>query len=181
MQVNIVPKRCSAHIKKDQIEFIEATDNDKPFLETCIKDLQYIIEYTGWEESSEDEAKDLLDHVDLPKNGKKENDRLYIIKKEGLCLGYCKFYEGAMNDPFKIFLGYMGILKEYQKKGMGKEAYTVLEEEIKNNGYTVIRLNVGTRNIEALSFWIRNGYREIVSLIKYKNGYMDINLEKRLT
>ena len=75
----------------------------------------------------------------------------------------------------------MGIMKKYQKKGIGKEVYRLLEEEIKNNGYKTIRLNVGTKNIEAFAFWIRNGYRNIISVIKYENGFMDINLEKAMT
>jgi len=168
-------------IKKGGIELIEATQKDKSIIEECIKDLAYIAEYTGWYESSEDEAQDLIDHKELPKNGIKENDRVYIIKNDGDYVGYCKLYEGAMNDPYKVFLGYMGIMKKNQKKSIGKEVYRILEEEIKDSGYKTIRLNVGTRNIEALAFWIRNGYRNIVSVIKYENGFMDINLEKAIT
>jgi ribosomal protein S18 acetylase RimI-like enzyme len=174
-------KPLHAAMKEGGIELIEATQKDKSLLEKCIKDLAYIAEYTGWYESSEDEAQDLIDHKELPKNGIKENDRVYIIKKDGEYVGYCKLYEGAMNDLYKVFLGYMGIMKKYQKKGIGKEVYRIIEEEIKNSGYKTIRLNVGTRNIEALAFWIRNGYRNIVSVIKYENGYMDINLEKAMT
>jgi len=174
-------KPLHSAFKQNDIELIEATQEDKPFLEESINNLSYIAEYTGWYESSEDEAQDLLDHKELPKNGVKENDRVFIIKKNGDYVGYCKLYEGAMNDPYKVFLGYMGIMKNYQKKGIGREVYRVLEEEIKSSGYNVIRLNVGTRNIEALAFWIRNGYRNIVSEIKYENGFMDINLEKAIT
>ena len=181
VKMNQIVKPLHTAIKQKAIELIEATQNDKSVLEQCIKDLSYIVEYTGWDDYSEDEAQDVLDHKELPVNGSKENDRVYIIRKDGVYVGYCKLYEGAMNDPYKVFLGYMGIMRKYQKKGIGKEVYRVLEEEIKSNGYKTIRLNVGTRNIEALAFWIRNGYRSIVSVIKYENGYMDINLEKRLT
>ena len=174
-------KPLHAKIKNNGIELIEATQKDKSILKECIKNLSYIAEYTGWYESSEDEAQDLLDHKELPKNGIKENDRVFIIKNNGEHVGYCKLYEGAMNDPYKVFLGYLGIKKEYQKKGIGREVYKVLEEEIRNIGYKTIRLNVGTRNIEAFAFWITNGYRNIVSVIKYKNGFMDINLEKEIT
>ncbi|HOI23808.1 MAG: GNAT family N-acetyltransferase [Spirochaetia bacterium] len=179
--MNRSANRLRGAIKQNSIELIEATQNDKALLEECVNDLSYITEFTGWNEFSEDEAQDLLDHKELPQNGSKENDRVYIIKKEGIPVGYCKLYEGAMNDPNKVFLGYMGIMREYQKRGIGREVYRVLEEEIKNSKYTTIRLNVGTRNIEAFAFWIRNGYRKIVSVVKYDNGFMDINLEKEIT
>ena len=167
-------------IVNGEFALYEATQGDKQFLEACIKDLEYLSDFTGWKDVIVDEAQTLLDHKDLPKNGIKENDRVYIIQKNNIPIGYTKFYEGAFSLD-KIFLGFFGIMKEYQREGNGAKAYTILEEEIKNCGYKCIRLNVGTKNIPAMIFWIKNGYTNIVRYYPYENGFLDINLEKEIT
>ncbi len=78
--MNRSANRLRGAIKQNSIELIEATQNDKALLEECVNDLSYITEFTGWNEFSEDEAQDLLDHKELPQNGSKENDR-YIYKE----------------------------------------------------------------------------------------------------
>jgi ribosomal protein S18 acetylase RimI-like enzyme len=72
-------------------------------------------------------------------------------------------------------------MKEYQQEGNGTKAYAMLEEEIKKCRYKSIRLNVGTKNIPAMIFWIKNGYTKIVRYYPYENGFLDINLEKEIT
>jgi len=171
---------CRKEICKEDITLHEATQSDKYFLEECLKDFVYLSDLTGWKDVIVDEAQELLDHKDLPKNGIKENDRVYVIQKDKINIGYTKFYEGAFN-PDKIFLGFFGILKKYQMERNGAKAYKILEEEIKNCGYKSIRLNVGTKNIPAMIFWIKNGYTKIVKYYPYDNGFLDINLEKELT
>ena len=180
MNTNTIICSLRKRIVNGEFTLYEATQSDKRSLEACLRDLEYLSDFTGWNDVIVDEAQTLLDHKDLPKNGIKENDRVYIIQRNNITIGYTKFYEGAFS-PDKIFLGFFGITKEYQREGNGAKAYAILEEEIKNCGYKSIRLNVGTKNIPAMIFWIKNGYTKIVRYYLYENGFLDINLEKEIT
>ena len=180
MYTNTIICSPGRRIVNGEFTLYEATQSDKQSLEACLRDFEYLYDFTGWKDDIVDEAQTLLDHKDLPKNGIKENDRVYIIQKNNVTIGYTKFYEGAFS-PDKIFLGFFGIMKEYQQEGNGTKAYAMLEEEIKKCRYKSIRLNVGTKNIPAMIFWIKNGYTKIVRYYPYKNGFLDINLEKEIT
>jgi GNAT superfamily N-acetyltransferase len=170
---------CASRLNSDDLTLIEATQADKVELAAILQQVDYIREYTGFTETCADSAQDHLDHKDLPKDWIKANARLYLIKLRDKTIGYVDFYEGA-NAADKIWIGFLGIVPAYQKQGIGKRVHDLLEEEFRANGFKRIRINVGSKNIDSLSFSIDMGFKTIAAKFRYDNGFLDLNLEKEI-
>lgn len=80
---------------------------------------------------------------------------------------------GKPYRPFMDFqqeIGLLYILKEYQRKGIGKTFFEIARNQVKGNGYTKFFLSVNSKNFDAQKFYEAMGgvtiYQDEVS-IKY--------------
>ncbi|MBP3595532.1 MAG: GNAT family N-acetyltransferase [Lachnospiraceae bacterium] len=80
---------------------------------------------------------------------------------------------GKPYRPFMDFqqeIGLLYILKEYQRKGIGKTFFEIARNQVKANGYTKLFLSVNSKNFDAQKFYEAMGgvtiYQDEVS-IKY--------------
>lgn len=80
---------------------------------------------------------------------------------------------GKPYRPFMDFqqeIGLLYILKEYQRKGIGKTFFEIARNQMKGNGYTKFFLSVNSKNFDAQKFYEAMGgvtiYQDEVS-IKY--------------
>ena len=80
---------------------------------------------------------------------------------------------GKPYRPFMDFqqeIGLLYILKEYQRKGIGKTFFEIARNQVKGNGYTKFFLSVNSKNFDAQKFYEAMGgviiYQDDVS-IKY--------------
>ena len=80
---------------------------------------------------------------------------------------------GKPYRPFMDFqqeIGLLYILKEYQRKGIGKTFFEIAKNQVKGNGYTKFFLSVNSKNFDAQKFYEAMGgvtiYQDEVS-IKY--------------
>ena len=80
---------------------------------------------------------------------------------------------GKPYRPFMDFqqeIGLLYILKEYQRKGIGKTFFEIAKNQVKGNGYTKFFLSVNSKNFDAQKFYESMGgvtiYQDEVS-IKY--------------
>lgn len=170
-------ERCSNVLGSGFLVLREATRRDHAELERCLESVDYMRELTGWDQASEDEASDELNHLELPPGGVPERDRIYLVWSDDRCLGYTKFYEGWPVDT-TAFLGCLAIKTEYQRQGWGALVLGVVEAELGAKGYRTIRINVGTRNVPAMKFWMERGFSRIVGHSLAAPGFLDVNLEK---
>ena len=63
---------------------------------------------------------------------------------------------GKPYRPFMDFqqeIGLLYILKEYQRKGIGKTFFEIARNQVKSNGYTKFFLSVNSRNYDAQKFY----------------------------
>jgi len=81
---------------------------------------------------------------------------------------------GKPYRPFMDFqqeIGLLYILKEYQRKGIGKAFFEIARKQVKSNGYTKFFLSVNSRNYDAQKFYEAMGgviICEDEQQIKYK-------------
>lgn len=171
-------QHCSKLILSMNYKINEASLADRERLQICLEDFQYINEFTGYNKIAENEAELVLAHEGLSEKAIKENDRIYLVEENNEILAYCKFYEGAFNKP-QIFIGSFSVLRKYQGIGKGSEILSIFEKEFIRCKYESIRINVGSKNIKALQFWIKNGFKEIIGY-SVANDFLDLQLIKKL-
>ncbi|QYR23498.1 GNAT family N-acetyltransferase [Paenibacillus sp. sptzw28] len=70
--------------------------------------------------------------------------------------------------------------REYRNKGIAKQILSALEAKAKGLGFNCIRLEAGTKQPEALSFYIKHGYYEIDKFGEYIECESSLCYEKRI-
>ncbi len=117
---------------------------------------------------------------------KRATQKRYVVLYEGEVVGDLSFELGApqllKNEPLSAFVG-IGIgEKKYRGKGIGREAFKVLENKCWEAGAKRIELGVFAFNTPAIALYKSLGYKEfsrIQNLTEYENKmWDDIRMEK---
>jgi GNAT superfamily N-acetyltransferase len=91
--------------------------------------------------------------------------QVWIIKKDKETIGVCGVY--SMDYETKtLWLGWLGILKEYRNKGLGKEVMSFLYSESKKLGAKRLNSYVDKHG-KPLSFYYREGFERIGNVKEY--------------
>ena len=106
-----------------------------------------------------------IDNFDFEKNRLKflniisnPNVNLYVVEDNKKIVGYMSC--GMPYRPYKDYkqeIGLLYLLKEYQKKGIGKELFNIAYNEIKENGYNDFFISCNKYNINAQEFYKKMG------------------------
>ena len=105
-----------------------------------LSNLKHIV----WEETYRGIYSDnKIDNFDYEKNKEKflnmilnQNIELYVVEVNGKLIGYMDC--GRPYRPYKNYeqeIGLLYLLKEYQRKGIGKKLFNIAYNRIKENGY----------------------------------------------
>lgn len=81
----------------------------------------------------------------------------YFIKVDQDYIGLIDYLPENPKDHYP-WLGLLMIHEQWKGKGLGKRAYHLFEQSIKNSGKQAIRLGVLTNNREAKIFWESLGF-----------------------
>ena len=106
-----------------------------------------------------------IDNFDYQKNSEKfagiimdPNVNLYVVEDNNKLVGYMDY--GIPYRPYKDYkqeIGLLYLLKEYQKKGIGKELFTLALNKIIENGYEEFFVSCNKYNMNALAFYKKMG------------------------
>lgn len=89
----------------------------------------------------------------------KENACVYVLKnvKNNINLGFIVFYSNnKINNT--AYISFLGIKAEYRKFGIGKKLLDLCLKKAKNENMQNIKLEVQNSNINAIKFYLNNGY-----------------------
>jgi len=93
--------------------------------------------------------------------GKEQNDKFFAgFRQEGALVGCMDLIRGYP-EPDIAFLGLLLFAEAYQNQGLGVQALTHVATLARSWGCTVLRLGVIDTNKRALSFWQREGFKEL--------------------
>lgn len=108
---------------------------------------------------------DLLDNYDIEKNEltflriiANQNNSLYVGTVNDKIIGFMS--SGEPYKPFQQYkqeMGLLYILKEYQRRGIGRKLFSIAKEDIKNKGYNEFFVSVNKYNANAINFYIAMG------------------------
>ena len=135
-----------------------ATEND------C-KELSEL-KYSVWKETYRNIYSDeIIDNYDIDKNKNKflsivsnPNIDLYVVEDNNKLVGYMDC--GIPYRPYKNYkqeIGLLYLLKEYQRKGIGKKLFAIAKNKIKENGYNDFFVSCNKYNIKAHEFYKKMG------------------------
>jgi nucleoside triphosphatase len=127
-----------------------------------------------------------LQEGDLPPSGSKEFFRLQSIRLKAThqLIGFTEVYHGYPTADI-FWVGFLGILPDFQNQGYGREAIQGLIETVAGlNIYSAIRLGVALKNWPALRFWTGAGFNRIVEMrgdkVYSDQSFAFVFLERRL-
>lgn len=108
---------------------------------------------------------DIIDNFDYEKAEKSfqsiienENISFYVVESENHLVGYMD-----VGEPFRKFgnynqeIGLLYLLKDFQKRGIGKELFNIGYNKIKNNGYDSFFISCNKYNTNARQFYEKMG------------------------
>ena len=98
---------------------------------------------------------------------------LYIVEDQNRIVGYMSC--GTPLRPYKDYkqdVGLLYLLKEYQKKGIGKDLFNIACKSIKENGYKKFFISCNKYNTPAQAF-----YKKMGGIVDYID---DDNIDKSL-
>ena len=135
--------------------------------------------------SDYDQTTELLNHLQLPEKGYKEFDRVDLIfeKTSDELIGVLQYYQGHP-DKNTLWLGYLCISKDFQRKKYGTNLVTWISDEAKSRDYKKIMINVDVKNWPALKFWFKNGFNKITKVfgddVLADDKFLNMHLERDL-
>lgn len=80
-------------------------------------------------------------------------------------------------DKESAFIGFFMLDKGRQRRGIGSKIIEDLSSELKKGGIKRIKLGIAEKNVEALSFWNKNGFKS-TGEVDRSNSYNIILNEK---
>ena len=108
---------------------------------------------------------DKIDNFDFERHKEKflkiindQNAKLYVVCDNNKIIGYMEY--GVPYRPFKDYkqeIGLLYLLKEYQRKGLGRKLFNIGYNGIKENGYNEFFISCNKYNKKALEFYKRMG------------------------
>ena len=106
-----------------------------------------------------------IDSFDYKKNSikflniiKNPNVELYVVEDNNKLVGYMDC--GIPYRPYKDYkqeIGLLYLLKDYQRKGIGKKLFNIGVNSIKNKGYNEFIISCNKYNINAQEFYKKMG------------------------
>ena len=106
-----------------------------------------------------------IDNFDYQKNSEKflnivnnPNIELYVVEDNNKLVGYMDC--GTPFRPYKDFkqeIGLLYLLKDYQRKGIGKELFNIAVNKIKENSYNEFFVCCNKYNVNAQEFYKKMG------------------------
>lgn len=117
--------------------------------------------------------------------GKSYNDKfVFGIYRSGDVVGCADLIRGYP-DPATALLGLLLLSEKHQRQGIGRRAYALIEEFIRNwRTCDRVRIGVVRTNEAAIPFWTRLGFEPTGEVKPYRYGAVvseTIVLERRLT
>ena len=106
------------------------------------------------------------------KNYKRENYRLYSIKKDDIIIGWLSFYlEYQKKDD--VYLSVLYIKEACRSRGFGAEILDALARTLAAAKYTTIKTHCSLRNALSLRFWVKRGFCRVTEVVCDGNLYPD--------
>ena len=106
-----------------------------------------------------------IDNYDYEKHSQKflniinePNINLYVVLDNDRIVGYMDY--GIPYVPYKEYkqeIGLLYLLKDYQRKGIGKELFNIATKKIKENGYNEFFVYCNKYNTNAQEFYKKMG------------------------
>lgn len=144
-----------------KIELLDCSEEDRNQLVRVYMSCDYMEEWTGTKHEPEfiDKA---LSGGNLPPDGSPEFYRLKAIidRETKEVVGFTEYYIGYP-DNRTLWIGFLCIHKDSQRKGYGREFLNLIEGFSKAAGFERIGIGVYLKNWPALRFWIKNGFNQI--------------------
>jgi ribosomal-protein-alanine N-acetyltransferase len=108
----------------------------------------------------------------------RSREHLTVIAVEG---GELAGFVLAQFGNRAVHLALLGVAHEYQRRGLGRQLMSWVEESASVAGLFVMQLEVRAGNYQALRFYTMRGYRETSRAVGYYSGVEDaIRLERDL-
>jgi ribosomal protein S18 acetylase RimI-like enzyme len=108
----------------------------------------------------------------------RSREHLTVIAVEG---GELAGFVLAQFGTRAVHLALLGVAHEYQRRGLGRQLMSWVEESASVAGLFLMQLEVRAGNYQALRFYTMRGYRETSRAVRYYSGVEDaIRLERDL-
>jgi ribosomal protein S18 acetylase RimI-like enzyme len=108
----------------------------------------------------------------------RSREHLTVIAVEG---GELAGFVLAQFGNRAVHLALLGVAHEYQRRGLGRQLMSWVEESAAVAGLFLMQLEVRAGNYQALRFYTMRGYRETSRAVRYYSGVEDaIRLERDL-
>jgi ribosomal-protein-alanine N-acetyltransferase len=108
----------------------------------------------------------------------RSREHLTVIAVEG---GELAGFVLAQFGNRAVHLALLGVAHEYQRRGLGRQLMSWVEESASVAGLFLMQLEVRAGNYQALRFYTMRGYRETSRAVGYYSGVEDaIRLERDL-
>lgn len=108
----------------------------------------------------------------------RSREHLTVIAVEG---GELAGFVLAQFGNRAVHLALLGVAHEYQRRGLGRQLMSWVEESASVAGLFLMQLEVRAGNYQALRFYTMRGYRETSRTARYYSGVEDaIRLERDL-
>lgn len=152
------------------IRFMEINEN---LLDTAVKMVTELMNYHRmlnnapkefWQ--TDEQSKETLEHWI-------EEGTVYIVLFENDIAGFFYIRFGGQNAAW---LEDLFIKEEFRGKGIGKQAFSILDEMMREKGVISMFVNVIPRNVNALKFYIDCGFDHL-NMIELRKNY-DSRLNK---
>jgi len=147
------------------LELPKADVSDCQFICELSNELQ-MIHHEGFPDRFTNHLSDITDI----KNEISEENKYYIVKYNGMNIGYLKMYYKVYKETLKtrgkcsLVIEELIISKNNRNKGIGKEIMKRIEKEY--NDIDEIEIPVYAFNDSAISFYKNNGYEEYVKRVR---------------
>lgn len=108
-----------------------------------------------------------------------ERYQLYILKQEQDVKAFALFLCNSMDEAAHLLK--ILVLPEERGKALSKQFFSMVESEIKKEGYLSIYLEVSENNLVAINYYLKNGFE--VCCVKrkyYSNGDNAFAMSKKI-
>jgi len=93
---------------------------------------------------------------------------VFFASLDNTDIGIAAFYVNS--DTRIAYITIIGVLPEYQRRGIGKELLDLVVDKAQENNMEYIKLEVDTVNISAIEFYRKNGFTPSISFEKNNNN-----------
>jgi GNAT superfamily N-acetyltransferase len=118
-----------------------------------------------------------LDILKYLQKSKSMNNQVAFIKKGRHYVGIIDYQWKSPQDGHP-WIGLLLIHRQYEKQGIGSEAFARFESMVNEKRKSVIRLGVHEKNDAGYFFWTKQGFAPFKHFILHKNPM--IGLEKKI-